>query len=138
MGRTTNHLHVWKSLLEQAGFALTDIPREWKAFWSFWCDAVQPAVRQAKGRDDIWGIGLPMSGMAYDTWLQFHQFMAADEVDYVTPDGRLVIDDPGIRRKLIEVMDSYTVIYRKGCTPPTRGPGPTQAITNSSTLRQSS
>ena len=36
-------------------------PKEWEAFWSFWCDQVQPAVRQALGRDDIWGIGLPMS-----------------------------------------------------------------------------
>jgi hypothetical protein len=26
MGRTTNHLHVWKTLLEQAGFTLEDIP----------------------------------------------------------------------------------------------------------------
>jgi ABC-type glycerol-3-phosphate transport system substrate-binding protein len=118
MGRTTNHVHVWKSLLEQAGFALTDIPREWEAFWSFWCDQVQPAVRQATGRDDIWGLGLPMSGVAFDTWAQFHQFMAADEADYVTADGRLVIDDSEIRRKLIEAMDSYTAFYRKGCTPP--------------------
>jgi multiple sugar transport system substrate-binding protein len=36
----------------------------------------------------------------------------------VTPDGRLVIDDPSIRGKLIEAIDSYTEIYRKGCTPP--------------------
>ena len=58
MGRTTNHIHVWKSLLEQAGFTREDIPREWEAFWSFWCDEVQPAVRRATGRDDIWGVGL--------------------------------------------------------------------------------
>ena len=50
MGRTTNHVHVWKSLLEQAGFTLEDIPKEWDAFWSFWCDQVQPAVRRARAR----------------------------------------------------------------------------------------
>jgi ABC-type glycerol-3-phosphate transport system substrate-binding protein len=66
MGRTNNHLHVWTSLLEQAGFTLADIPKEWGAFWSFWCDEVQPAARQATGREDIWGIGLPMS-VVYDT-----------------------------------------------------------------------
>ena len=49
MGRSTNHVHVWKSLLEQAGFTLADIPKEWEAFWSFWCDQVQPAVRRATG-----------------------------------------------------------------------------------------
>ena len=45
MGRVANHVHVWKSLLERAGFALADIPKEWEAFWSFWCDKVQPALR---------------------------------------------------------------------------------------------
>ena len=64
------HVHVWKSLLELAGFTLADIPKEWDAFWSFWCDQVQPAVRQATGRDDIWGVGLSMSVQAFDTWFE--------------------------------------------------------------------
>ena len=118
IGRSTNHLHVWKSLLEQAGFTLADIPKEWEAFWSFWCDQVQPAVRRATGRDDVWGIGLPMSVRADDTRTQFFQFVAAYQADYVTRDGKLVIDDPEIRRRLVKAMDSYTALYRKGCTPP--------------------
>ena len=104
--------------LERAGFTLEDIPREWEAFWAFWCDRVQPAVRRAAGRDDIWGVGLNMSGQAGDPQYQFFQFLAAYEADYVTRDGRLVIDDPEIRRKLINAIDAYTAIYRKGCTPP--------------------
>jgi multiple sugar transport system substrate-binding protein len=118
VGVVTNHIHVWKSLLEQAGFTLADMPNEWKAFWSFWCDQVQPAVRQATGRDDIWGIGLPMSVQSFDTWFGFLQFVAAYEADYVTPDGRLGIDDPEIRSRLIEAIDRYATIYRKDCTPP--------------------
>ena len=55
MGRSTNHVHVWKSLLEQGGFTLDDIPREWDAFWAFWCGQVQPALRQVTGRTDLWG-----------------------------------------------------------------------------------
>ena len=106
MGRVTNHVHVWKSLLEQAGFTLADIPKEWDAFWSFWCDQVQPAVRRATGRDDIWGVGLNMSGEAADTQIQFFQFVAAYDADYVTRDGRLVIDDPEVRRRLIEAIDA--------------------------------
>ncbi len=116
MGRSTSHIHVWKSLLERAGFALADIPRDWDAFWSFWCDQVQPAVRRALGRDDIWGIGLPMSPP--EAWIPFNQFKSAYEADYVTLDGRLVIDDPEIRQRLVAALDSYTAIYRKGCTPP--------------------
>jgi multiple sugar transport system substrate-binding protein len=117
-GRSTNHVHVWKSLLTEAAFTLADIPKGWDAFWSFWCDQVQPAVRRATGRDDIWGIGLNMSGDASDTQTQFFQFMAAYDADYVTRDGRLVIDDPEVRRRLIEAIEAYTRIYRKGCTPP--------------------
>jgi multiple sugar transport system substrate-binding protein len=66
MGQYSNNIHVWNSLLERAGFALDDVPKDWSAFWSFWCDEVQPAVRKALGRDDIWGIGLAMSAGAAD------------------------------------------------------------------------
>ena len=119
MGRTTNHVHVWKSLLNQAGFTLNDVPKEWEAFWSFWCDQVQPAARLATGRDDVYGVGLAMSaGAGGDTVVEFTQFVSAYEADYVTREGKLVIDDPEIRRRLIRTMDSYTAIYRKGCTPP--------------------
>ena len=118
MGRATNHLHVWKSLLEQAGFTLEDIPKEWDTFWSFWCHEVQPAMRRATSRDDIWSVGLPLSINGNDTTHAFQQFMSAYRADYVTRDGRLVIDDPEIRRQLVKAVDSYTAIYRKDCTPP--------------------
>jgi multiple sugar transport system substrate-binding protein len=117
VGLASNYLHVWTSLLTQAGFAIEDIPKEWDAFWAFWCDQVQPAVRRVTGREDIWGIGLGMA-VASDTLSQFFQFVSAYEADYVTLDGRLVIDEPEIRQRLIKAIDGYTAIYRKGCTPP--------------------
>jgi multiple sugar transport system substrate-binding protein len=58
-----------------------------------------------------------MSVEAADTQDQFLQFVDAYQADYITRDGRLVIDDPEIRRRLVEAMDSYTAVYRKGCTP---------------------
>jgi multiple sugar transport system substrate-binding protein len=94
MGRTSNHLHVWKSLLEQAGFTLDDIPKEWEAFWAFWCDQVQPVVRRITGRDDVWGAGLPMSAGNYDTWFQFYQFLIAYDANYLSREGRLILDNP--------------------------------------------
>jgi multiple sugar transport system substrate-binding protein len=118
MGRTSNYVHVWRSLLEHAGFALDDIPKDWSAFWSFWCDVVQPAVRQALGRDDIWGVGLPMSAAALDTHDQLTQFQLAYGTPWVGPGGRLQIDDPKVRTGMIKALDAYTAIWRKGCTPP--------------------
>jgi multiple sugar transport system substrate-binding protein len=117
MGQVSNYIHVWNSLLERGGLSLEDVPKEWEPFWSFWCDQAQPAVRKALGRDDIWGIGRPMS-LANDTTFQFFQFIYAYDADYVTRDGKLVIDDPEIRRRLVKAIDSYTAIYQKGCTPP--------------------
>src|SRR3954454_14835819 len=74
MGRVTNHVHVWKSLLERAGFKLADVPKEWEPFWSFWCDKVQPAVRKATGRDDIFGIGVTMAEGASESFDVLAQF----------------------------------------------------------------
>jgi multiple sugar transport system substrate-binding protein len=118
IGRSTVHIHVWKNLLAQASLTLADIPRDWEEFWTFWCDRVQPAVRRAAGREDIWGIGLPLSADAVDTWINFRQFMIVYDADYVTPDGRLIIDDPAVRQSLIKALETYTAIYLKGCTPP--------------------
>jgi multiple sugar transport system substrate-binding protein len=51
MARGSNHIHVWNSLLRLAAFSLADIPKEWGAFWSFWCDRVQqgPGPRRRLG-----------------------------------------------------------------------------------------
>jgi multiple sugar transport system substrate-binding protein len=136
VGRMINHVHVWKSLLERAGLSVGEIPKTWAAFWSFWCDRVQPAVRKDRGRDDIWGIGLAMSAEAHDTTDQFFQFVAAYGADYVTRDGRFVIDEPEIRRKLIRAIDDYTAIYRKGCTPPDSASWPSGASNNEKFLAQ--
>jgi multiple sugar transport system substrate-binding protein len=117
MGRGSNHVHVWNSLLERAGFTLADIPKEWGAFWSFWCDRVQPAVRRATGRDDIWGVGLAMSPTS-DTTDQVLQFELAHDAPWFTPEGRLQVDNPAVRTGMVEALTEYTAIWGKGCTPP--------------------
>jgi multiple sugar transport system substrate-binding protein len=118
MGRDTTHVHVWQSLLKQVGLTLDDIPTQWDAFWSFWCDRVQPAVRKAMGRDDIWGIGLPMSAGAIDTRIDYTQFQLAYGAPWASVSGQLQIDDPSTRAGMIQALGSYTAIWRKGCTPP--------------------
>jgi multiple sugar transport system substrate-binding protein len=119
MGRRSYHLHVWNSLLERAGFSLADIPKEWDAFWSFWCDQVQPAVRRALGRNDVWGVGLSMSPVV-DTENALEQFQLAYESPWLDRDRRLQVDDPEIRVGMIKALEAYTLIWRKGCTPPRR------------------
>jgi multiple sugar transport system substrate-binding protein len=59
-----------------------------------------------------------MSAASVDTENGIWQFIHAYEAEYVSRDGRLIIDDPEVRRRLVNAVDSYTKIYRKGCTPP--------------------
>jgi multiple sugar transport system substrate-binding protein len=118
VGFGTHHVHAWKSLLEEAGFTLADVPKEWEPFWAFWCDRVQPAARKALGRDDVWGVGFAFSVDAPDTSNGFWQFVDAYEAWYVTDDGRLVVDDPEVRRRLIQAVGGYAGLYLKGCVPP--------------------
>ena len=64
MGRISNHLHVWNSLLERAGFTLADIPHEWEAVLVVLVRSSAARGAQGLGRDDIWAVGLPMSAAA--------------------------------------------------------------------------
>jgi multiple sugar transport system substrate-binding protein len=56
----TMHIQYWKDMLADAGFKDSDIPTGWKEYWSFWCDKVQPALRQKTG-NRAFGIGMPAS-----------------------------------------------------------------------------
>jgi multiple sugar transport system substrate-binding protein len=118
MGRVSTHIHVWLSLLEQAGFRREDIPTEWEPFWSFWCDQVQPAVRKALGRQDIWAVGATMSSEAGDTQRNLSQFVFAYTEAWPTPTGPRLLHDPAARAALVKGLEAYTAIYKKGCTPP--------------------
>jgi multiple sugar transport system substrate-binding protein len=117
-GRSTVLLHVWLSLLERAGFRREDIPTEWEPFWAFWCDKVQPAVRKALGREDIWGIGAPMSAKADDTRWALLQFIHAYTAEWPAPTGPSLLRDPAAGAALIKGLAGYTAIYKQGCTPP--------------------
>ena len=70
-------------------------------YWSFWCDEVQPAARKALGRDDVWGTGISLSPASVDTQNGIWQFIHAYEADYVTREGKLVINNSEIRQRLI-------------------------------------
>ena len=118
IGQYGHYVHVWKSLLDQAGISVEDIPQDWDAFWAFWCDTVQPAVRKATGRQDFYGIGLPMSADASDTLTGLDQFRDAYGVAYLSSDGKPMLDDPAVREKVVEILTDYTAIWSKGCTPP--------------------
>jgi multiple sugar transport system substrate-binding protein len=102
------HVEIWSDLLKQAGYEVSDIPKDWKGYWSFWCDKVQPA----------YGVGQPMGVESTDSLQSFYTFIDAYNVKLVDDDGKLLVDDPKVREGLIGALRDYTDTYIKGCTPP--------------------
>jgi multiple sugar transport system substrate-binding protein len=113
----TMHIQYWKDMLADAGFQPSDIPTDWKGYWNFWCDKVQPAYRQKTGNRGF-GIGMPMGVNSTDSFFSFLTFMDAYNVKLVNDAGKLLVDDPSVRQALINAVTDYTAVYVKGCTPP--------------------
>ncbi len=113
----TMHIQYWSDMLADAGFKESDIPTTWKEYWSFWCDKVQPAHRQKTGQRSF-GIGQPMGVDATDSFFSFLTFMDAYNIKLVNDSGKLLVDDPDVRKGLIAAVTDYTSVYSKGCTPP--------------------
>jgi multiple sugar transport system substrate-binding protein len=113
----TMHIEYWIDMLEAAGYKESDIPKNWKDYWSFWCDKAQPALRRKTGKRD-YGIGMPMGVDSADSLYSFLTFMDAYNVKLVADDGKLTVDDPKVKLGLIGALIDYTAPYLKGCTPP--------------------
>jgi multiple sugar transport system substrate-binding protein len=113
----TMHIQYWKDMLADAGIKEADIPKDWKGYWSFWCDKVQPAARQKTGQR-VFGIGQPLGVDSSDSFYSFLTFMDAYNVKLVNDSGKLLVDDPAVRKGLIDALTDYTSVYSKGCAPP--------------------
>jgi multiple sugar transport system substrate-binding protein len=113
----TMHIQYWKDMLAEAGFKESDIPKDWKAYWGFWCEKVQPAIRKKTGKR-LFGIGMPMGVDSSDSFYSFLTFADAYNVHMVNDSGKLLVDDPEVRKGLIGALTDYTKPYTEGCTPP--------------------
>ena len=113
----TMHIQYWADMLTGAGFKESDIPTNWKDYWAFWCDKVQPASRSKSG-NRTFGIGQPLGVDSSDSFYSFLTFMDAYNVKLVDDNGKLLVDNPTVRTGLIGALTDYTAPYAKGCTPP--------------------
>jgi multiple sugar transport system substrate-binding protein len=113
----TMHIQYWKDMLAEAGYKESDIPKDWKGYWDFWCTKVQTGYR-AKTGTRAFGTGFPMGVDSSDSFFSFLTFMDAYNVKLVSDSGKLLVDDPKVREGLINAVTDYTSVYGKGCTPP--------------------
>ncbi|WP_339383731.1 ABC transporter substrate-binding protein [Oculatella sp. LEGE 06141] len=118
--QATIHIFYWKDLLQQAGFTPSDIPSEWDAFWDFW-KTVQDKLRSQQtfgNYSAIYGLGLPFSVGASDTYYVFEQILEANNVSLLDQRGRLLVDQPEVRAGIVTSLDWYSQLYQQGYVPP--------------------
>lgn len=109
--------HVWTSLVEKAGYRMSDVPDKWDERWS-WFKPMQ-AKLQANGLRDIYSLGIQMTTNGpSDGNNVFHGFLVANGgKGIVTPDGREHTDDPQVREAIIKTIDYCTTAYKEGYVP---------------------
>lgn len=112
----TPHVHYWKDLLEKAGFSEADLPTEWQPFFDFWCEKVQPALREKGER--VYGLGLGTGTGGNDPFFNIHIFLNAFGAEVLDADGKLQIDDPQVRARVIEAVNSFIKPSAEQCVPP--------------------
>src|SRR5216684_4376311 len=109
--------HIWRPLVEKAGFKISDLPDTWDAFLDFFMP-VQDKLR-AQGMRNIYAYGYQLTANGVDPGILFQAFlMAYGGKGLVTPDGKLHTEDPHIREAAIKAIEKLTTSYKKGYVPP--------------------
>src|SRR5712664_1589811 len=114
VGALTNH--IWRPLIEKAGYTLEDIPKTWDAFYDFFKE-VQKKLR-AQGERKVYALGFQLNTTGNDSNALFNYFLIANGgQDIVTTDGKLHLDDPKVREAAIKALTYPTTAYKEGFVP---------------------
>ncbi len=108
--------HVWRSLVEKAGYKITDIPKTWDAYYDFFKD-VQKKLRDQDMRG-LYGLGFQVTTNGVDPNNFFNYFLIAYGGNgIVSKDGRLHLDDPQVKAAVIKALTYPTTAYKEGFVP---------------------
>jgi multiple sugar transport system substrate-binding protein len=109
--------HIWRPLVEKAGYKIEDIPKTWDAYYDFFKD-VQKKLR-SQGVRNVYGLGLNTTTNGNDPNNVFNYFLIAyGGQDIVTKDGKLHLDDPRVREAAIKALTYPATAYKEGFVPP--------------------
>jgi multiple sugar transport system substrate-binding protein len=115
VGCQTNH--IWRPLVEKAGYTLEDLPKTWDAFYDFFKE-VQKKLR-AQGMRQVYAMGFQLNTTGNDCNALFNSFLIANGGQgIVTDDGKLHLDDPQVREAAIKALTYPTTAYKEGFVPP--------------------
>ncbi len=109
--------HIWRSLVEKAGFKIADLPNKWDAFLDFFMP-VQDALRK-QGMRNIYAYGYQLTANGVDPISTFDAFVIAyGGKDFVTPAGKLNTKDAKVRDASVQALLKLTTPFKKGYVPP--------------------
>ena len=109
--------HVWRSLVEKAGYKISDIPKTWDAYYDFF-KGVQTKLRD-QGMRGVYGLGFQLTTNGVDPNNLFNYFLIAyGGQNIVTEDGKLHLDDPQVKQAVIKALTYPTTAYKEGFVPP--------------------
>ena len=109
--------HIWGTLVEKAGFKVSDIPNTWDKFIDFFMP-VQKEL-QKNGMRHTYATGFVVSTIGNDPNTTFTQFLIAyGGLNMVTPDGKLHANEPQIQEAVIKALEKFSNLYTQGYIPP--------------------
>src|SRR6516162_573602 len=109
--------HVWRPLVEKAGYTIEDIPKTWDSYYDFFKE-VQKKLR-TQGVRNVYGLGLQVTTNGNDPNFLFNYFLIAyGGQGIVTKDGKLHLDDPQVREAAIKALTYPATAYKEGFVPP--------------------
>ena len=109
--------HVWRSLVEKAGYSLEDIPKTWDAYYDFF-KGVQKKLRE-QGTRNVYGLGFQVTTNGNDPNFVFDYFLIANGGQgIVTKDGKLHLNDPQVKEAVVKALTYPTTAYKEGFVPP--------------------
>jgi multiple sugar transport system substrate-binding protein len=109
--------HIWRPLVEKAGYKISDLPNTWDDFLDFFMP-VQDSLRK-QGMRNIYAYGYQLTANGVDPIATYNAFLIAyGGKDLVTPNGRLNIDDPQVRTAAAKAIEKLTTPFKKGYVPP--------------------
>jgi multiple sugar transport system substrate-binding protein len=109
--------HIWRPLVEKAGYKISDLPNTWDAFLDFFMP-VQDSLRK-QGMRNIYAYGYQLTANGVDPIATYNAFLIAyGGKDLVMPNGKLSTDDPQVRAAAAKAIEKLTTPFKKGYVPP--------------------